>query len=180
MTALPAHLAGIVADVRDAAVRDLERRRRRRHRARIGALATALLALTVGIAGAATGFDYFGLVRAADPGATVTDLGDGRLRVVASLAGARADAVVTDLGVTESSRRVPGAEVCDWDEAAGLLGCSGAGGSSGGPASTLIPAGTHVYRVEPTASPAEPVEPTVLYVPELALELRVEPAASGG
>ena len=174
MTELPAHLEAIVADVRTATRTAVDRSRRRRRHARLAAVAVATVALGAGVA-AAAGFDYGALVERVYPNASVTDLSDRQQRVVASLPGGRADVVVTDLGLTSEARTAPaGTSVCDWNESSETLGCSGAAGS--GTRAPEIPAGTRVYRIVPgpTATTA-PQERTVLYVPDLRLQLLVEP-----
>lgn len=176
MTELPAHLEAIVADVRTATRTAVDRSRRRRRHARLAAAALATVALGAGVA-AAAGVDYGALVERVYPDASVTDLSDRQQRVIASIPGGRADVVITDLGVTTEARTAPaGTSVCDWNESSGTLGCTSAAGSgSGGGAPPEIPAGTRVYRIAPgpTATQAPP-ERTVLYVPDLRLQLVVE------
>jgi hypothetical protein len=176
MSELPAHLEAIVADVRSATRAQVERSRRRRHRVRLAAVAVATVGVGAGVA-AAAGVDYGDLVERVYPGAEVSDLSERQQRVLASLPGARADLVVTDLGVTGADRAAPaGTSVCDWMEDSETLSCSDATGSSAPPPPT-IPAGTRVYRLSPgPTATAPPVERSVLYVPELRLQLVVEPA----
>jgi hypothetical protein len=178
-SSLPAHLEAIVADVRTATRAAADRSQRRRRRARFAAVALAVLALGAGIA-AAAGVDYVGLVKDAYPGAEVTDLSAHQQRVVATISGGTADVIVTDLGVTREARQAPaGTQLCDWTEGSDLLGCSDATGSAT-TATFEIPAGTHVYRLEPGPSSTLPApEESVMYVPELRLQLVVEPAGDG-
>lgn len=167
MTALPAHLELVVEDVRLAARRSLRRRARRR----AAAAALAVLALGVGIAGAATGFDYLSLVERVVPGAQVTDLGDRQHRVIAELErGTGVDIVVTDLGVTDRDRPAPpGTSICDWIESQRSFACTAATGQE-----VLVPAGTHVYRINPSGI-LPGGEANVMLVPELRMQLVVDP-----
>jgi hypothetical protein len=171
----PVHLDVIVADVRAATRAAVARARRRRRQARVAAVALATVALGAGVA-AAAGVDYVDLVKRVYPGAEVTDLSERQRRVVASLPVGRADVVVTDLGVTDETRTAPpGASVCDWNESSETLGCSSAAGSAHA-APIEIPAGTRVYRLSPGPTATAPLERSVLYVPELRLQLVVEPS----
>lgn len=178
MTELPAHLEAIVADVRTATRTAVDRSRRRKRHARLAAAALVTVALGAGVAAAAGVVDYGALVERVYPDASVTDLSDRQQRVIASIPGGRADVVVTDLGVTAEARTAPaGTSVCDWNESSETLGCTSAAGSgSGGGAAPEIPAGTRVYRIAPGPTAAQaPPERTVLYVPDLRLQLVVEP-----
>jgi len=171
VSSLPAHLELIVEDARAAAARTQQRSRRRRRGAAALTLAVAALAIGIGVAGAVGGPSYVDLVRAVYPDARVSDLGDRQQQVIADLGdGIGVDLVVTDLGLTGAEAPAPaGAGTCDWDAAGKLLHCSSAGDR------VTIPAGTHVYRVQPR--PQQPgAQADVMYVPALRLELLVDPS----
>ena len=189
-------LAQIVLDVRRAAARDLARRSRRRRVARRAAGAgAATLALMSGVAAATGELPDFGDLLGTAGSARVSDLGDGRQRVVLDLAGqalgtAPPSAVITDLGVSRRARPAPpGTAVCDSDSA--LLQCGGveaggaswggveAGGASGsGPptntsaaAEPTIAAGVRTYRVRPDSAVGDTTR--TIYIPAKRIVLVV-------
>jgi hypothetical protein len=169
-------LADILDDIRQATARDVRRRERRRRLARrLAATTAAAVVASTGVAAATGNLPEFGDLLGRDTPATVTDLGDGRQRVVLDLmrqtgVPGGATATVTDLGVTERARAAPpGTEVCESD-GAGLLACAGAmTGTARGPR-VEIPAAVRVYRVEPAAA----VEKRSLYIPAQRIQLLIE------
>jgi len=171
VSATARHLELIVEDVRTAARWSIQRSRRRHRRQIVALVALASLAIAAGIAGAVGGTDYVGLIKRAYPGAEVSDIGPGQQQVLAHLGdGIVGGVVVTDLGATREDAAAPaGTASCDWDASAKIFECTSPSDVE------TIPAGTHVYRVQPASTPVPDGEARIMFVPDLKLELRVDP-----
>lgn len=170
-------LDAIVRDVRTATRRDVALRSRRRRRAgQTLAGALAALTLTGGVA-VATGTlpTLEDLFNRDNRSLQVTTAADGAQSAVLDLAnqvagGGHARAAVTDLGVTQRARAVPGASVCETD-GAGILSCEGTASGTGGTGQVAptIPARTHVYRIKPEG--ASGTAERIIHIPSRGLQL---------
>lgn len=175
MTVLSDTLELIVQDLEAAASRAIRRRQRHRMVALVVAGLVAASILGSAVAAVATGRSYLDLVRSAYPDADVESLSDRQARVLADIASGPVSIVATDLGVSERDvQAAAGVDRCTWSGASKLLDCTA------GPGAVTIPAGTHRYRIQPSPGTRIPdARQRVLFVPDLELELFVEPESAG-
>jgi hypothetical protein len=176
---LPAALRVIVADIEAAARRDLSRSAPRRSRARWTAVVIAAAVLVGGGVAAASGSldSLVSLITAANPDTKVIPLSPAQSRIISHLSaaegGGTADVVATDLGVTTRDTTASNeVEVCE--PAGTLLRCSYGTGTGSAPIVT-IPAGTRVYRLNPTVGSHTQLERSTLYIPSASLEMVTDP-----